>query len=307
MPRDSDSLAPQDGAVGAIRRLRVIRNPVAGQRRGGLFREVLRHLEALGCVVEVVDTAGPGDATRLAAEASPARYDAVVVAGGDGTINEALNGLTGPGGSGLPLAILPLGTANVLAAELGLPNRSADIARLIARGSARPVHLGEANGRRFSMMVGVGFDAHVVASVRPGIKRLIGKGAYVLETLRALLDYRFATYRVAVDGTEYRAASAVVANGHYYGGRFTCAPQASLADPDLHVCLFLRGGRWNAIRYALGLLRGRLQHYRDVLILRGAKVEIDGAEGAAQVDGDVLGHGPVRLSGAGAPYPVIAA
>src|SRR5690606_30882041 len=126
-------------------------------------------------------------------------------------------------GGDMPLGIIPMGTANVLAAELGLPDDAAGIAHVIAAGASAPVCLGQANGRHFIQMAGIGFDAYVVSRVHPRVKRLLGKGAYVMESLRAFRGFAFHRYRVTIDGRTYVAASAVIANGHYYGGRFTCA------------------------------------------------------------------------------------
>src|SRR5262249_60700955 len=149
----------------------------------------------------------------------------LVIAGGGGTINEAVNGLLSRGGGAAsPLALVPLGTANVLANEIGLVTAPAAVARTIARGAAVRAYVGIANGRCFTAMAGAGFDAHVVAHVSLRLKRLLGKGAYVLESLRQLWRFPFPRYRVTIDGQSYDAASVIVAKGHYYGGRHLRAP-----------------------------------------------------------------------------------
>lgn len=276
-------------------RLLIIRNPTAGRgRRAKFFQDIRSALLHAGCRVEIRDTEGPGAAEDMARAARQGGYDAVVVAGGDGTINEAVNGLAG---GSLPLGIIPLGTANVLAAELGLPAGAAAIARVIAEGAPFPVHLGRANERFFIQMAGIGFDAYVVAKVRPGFKRLLGKGAYVVESVRALWGFSFARYRLNIDGKIHEAASAVIANGHYYGGRFTCAPAARLDRPVLHVCLFERPGPWNALRYAAGLTFGRLDRMADVRIVAGDVIAIAGPDGdPLQGDGDILATLPAVVS-----------
>ena len=167
--------APENAAAPAVRgrRLLVIRNPAAGSR-GGRFAATLDRLTGLGCRIEVRETGARGDAERFAQE--PGDRDLVVAAGGDGTINEVANGLVA-GASGLPLAILPLGTANVLAGEIGLGLDPGAVARTIARGAPRRISLGRVTGaqaggggaaRLFFQMAGVGFDAHAVAGVNPG-------------------------------------------------------------------------------------------------------------------------------------------
>ena len=150
---------------------------------------------------------------------TPALHNLVLaVAGGDGTINEAVNGLIAAAGTAqaapLPLAIVPLGTANVLAREIGQAISSGAAAETALRGQARQVYLGQANGRCFTIMAGVVFDAHVVANVSLGLKRRIGKLAYVWEALRQLFLFPYARYRVTVDGdTSPSDMALLMANG----------------------------------------------------------------------------------------------
>lgn len=276
------------------RRILVIYNPVAGRRKLHMLSEILSALEEHGCEPMVMMTTGRGAARALAASASADDYDLVAAAGGDGTINEVANGLAG---SGPALGIIPLGTANVLAHEIGMPVGAEDIARVLAEGPIHPVYAGTVDGRRFLIMAGAGLDAHVVAHVNSGLKKRIGKLAYVWETLRLLVRYPLDIYRVTVDGRVFEAASVVVAKGHYYGGTFTCAPEARINIPEFHVCLLHRSGRWNVIRYAFALAQGRLYELPDVEIVKGTTVTIEGYEGEPlQGDGDVIAHLPVTIS-----------
>jgi YegS/Rv2252/BmrU family lipid kinase len=291
----------------AARRVTVLFNPAAGGRRRGRLEQTLQLLRESGCAITVQATAARGDAEDMArayGAAAPAS-DLLVVAGGDGTINEALNGLLA-NGAAAPLALVPLGTANVLAAEIGLVTTPAVVARTIAQGVAADAHVGIANGRCFAAMAGVGFDAHVVANVGLDLKRRLGKGAYVVESIRQLFRFRFPRYRVTVDGQAYEAASVIVAKGHYYAGRFVCAPEARLDRPEFHVCLFERGGRWNAIRYAIALALGRLPRLADFRIVRGRTVTIDGPAGdPLQGDGDIIARLPARIEIAPRPLRLI--
>ncbi|CCQ74665.1 diacylglycerol kinase family protein [Magnetospira sp. QH-2] len=276
------------------RRILVIHNPIAGKRHGGLFQRVIDKLRDFGCMLTIRDTTRRGDAETFASEASADQFDALVAAGGDGTINEVINGLDD---FRLPLAIVPLGTTNVLAREIGLAVQADAIARTIAEGNPTPIHVGLANDRRFIQMAGIGFDAQVVAQVNPSIKKLIGKGAYVVETFAQLVKYSFPRYRLTLDGKPEEAASAVISNGRYYGGKFVCTPDARLENGDFQVCLFRNSGRWNTLRYAWGLVTGRLGGYRDVVIMTAREITVEGPVGdPVQGDGDVLGHLPITLS-----------
>ncbi len=303
MRRDIDpavtATAADASVEGCRRRVMIIHNPNAGRRRRrSRLHDVLIELERLGCAVDVRSTAGAGDAERYArgARASAAAGDGpdvVVAAGGDGTINEVVNGLAG---GTMPLALLPMGTANVLAAEIGLREEPRDIARTIQRGEAVTIHLGEVNGRRFTLMAGIGLDADVVASVQPRLKRATGKFAYAVATLQRWLQYRRHRFRIEIDGVAHDAAAAVVANGHYYAGRFVCAGDARLTDPWLHVCLFEKPGRWHAAFYMAGLFGGFLPRVKSFRVVPGRDIAIL-EQGARPVQGDgaVIARLPVRI------------
>ncbi len=285
------------------RRVLVIFNPAAGWRRRQRVAQFRRALDASGCAVTVRETTGPGDATRIAAETSIQGFDVIAIAGGDGTINEAVNGLAA---GHPPIAIVPLGTANVLAHELGLSLDMEACATLVAGGTPRDVYVGSINGRRFTMMAGVGFDAHVVSRVTPRLKRRLGKLVYVLHSVAAMVDYDLADYELVIDGTPTRAASAVIAKGHFYGGTFSCTPDARLADPWFHVCLFRSGGGWNVLRYATGLLAGRLDRFGDVDIVRAREVRISGGvEEPVQADGEIVTTLPAVATIAPEPLSVV--
>ncbi|PIW26585.1 MAG: lipid kinase [Rhodospirillales bacterium CG15_BIG_FIL_POST_REV_8_21_14_020_66_15] len=289
---DSNALPGEpDTLPAAPRKVLVIFNPTAGMRRRARLDRVLARMRAFGADVTLYETAARGDAERAARETPAGPFDAIVAAGGDGTINEVINGLAG---RQVPLGIIPLGTANVLAAELGLPGDDDGLARTIALGCTRPITLGEVNGRRFVQMAGVGFDAHVVASVDAGLKRLIGKLAYVWETLRGFFRFRFRPYRLTVDGKAYDVGSAVIANGHFYGGRFVCAKDARLGDPRLHVCLFKSVGPWSALRYAAWMVLGRLDRLPDYEVVPATSIVVEGMAGEpVQGDGDIVARLPL--------------
>jgi YegS/Rv2252/BmrU family lipid kinase len=285
------------GKSGKGHNVLVIYNPAAGQWRQRRLRTTLAALKGLGCKVTLFATGKPGDAEQHAASLAAADYDVVVAAGGDGTINEVANGLAAAPGKAPPLAIIPLGTANVLAQEIGLRGDPRAVARAIAGKERINVHLGLANGRYFLMMAGVGFDAHVVANVDLALKRRTGKIAYVLETLVQGLRYGFPPCHVTLDGQNFEACSVVVCNGRHYGGPFVAAPNASLEEPAFEICLLERGGWRHVIRYGIALVLGRLSRLPDVRILTGHRLRIDGERGLpVQGDGDIIAHLPVEIS-----------
>ncbi len=303
MPRDARTavaFATPEEAIG--RRLLVVYNPAAGRRRRRRFMATLARLEALGCSISLRETAGPGDATALARGAGPGDGDVLVAAGGDGTVNEVVSGLVHEGRAApLPLAIVPLGTSNVLASEVGLRAEPEAAARTIARGAARPICLGRIRrpgeaARHFLLMAGAGYDAHVVAGVGPAAKRFLGRGAYVGELVRQAWMFGSPIYRVSVDGTAYETHSVVVAKARHYAGPFVIAPDARIEDPSFQVCLYERSGPGAVLRYIFGLVSGRLAGMAGFRVLTARRVGIEGPAGdPVQCDGDIITRLPVEI------------
>jgi len=301
----------------SIRRLLVIFNPTAGRRRPGYLQRALAAAKAAGAGIELSATQAAGDAEMMATRAVLAGgYDAIVAAGGDGTINEVINGMAGTGqaaGLALPaLGIVPLGTANVLAHELGVAADADQVGRWLATAAPRPIRLGRANGRLFVQMAGVGMDARVVAGIDPAVKRQLGKGAYALGSLREILAGPRRDYRVRATGpdgavTLLEGASCIICNGHYYGGTFVLAPAARLEGDCFQLVLFQRPGRFAALSYATAMVMGLIPRRRDVTILPVGTVEIEGPVGEpVQGDGDVIARLPVRIDRLPLPLSVLA-
>jgi len=294
-------LRPADQA--GRRNILVIYNPTAGWRRRARFRKTLRHLARLGCVVTVRETLAQGEAKTFAAEGAGQGYDAIVVAGGDGTINEAAGALAF---TSERVAVIPIGTANVLAGELGLPMKPEAVARTIVNGAERAIHIGRLGERHFMMMAGVGFDAHVVAAMESGLKNVLGRYAYVLAALRQLLRHKSTRYTVRLDQETVEVAGAIIANGRLYAGRYVVAPMANLEEPVFHAVLFLRRGRIAAFFYALSMLLGALPRSRGVRIVEVRTGTFEGPEGEpVQADGDPAGAAPVEFRIAGRRLTVI--
>ncbi len=285
------------------RRIAVIRNPIAGDRAASRFQAVLAALEARGCEVQVRETTHPNEIRELAAGISADAFDLVAAAGGDGTVNQVANGLAA---DAPPLGIIPLGTTNVLALEIGIPDNPSEIARIFAEGPSRPIHPGVTNGRRFLMVAGAGLDAHVIERTTPELKKWIGKRAYTWQGFKCFVQHPQGTYQVNIDGKVSTAAAVFVSNMRYYGGPYVLAPEASLEAPGFHVCLFRKPGRLNVARYGLALLAGRLPRLPDVEIIRGTSVVIEGRDNEpVQADGDIVGRLPITIETAPAPLQMI--
>ena len=279
------------------RRVLVIYNPIAGRRRHKRLRKVIERLEALSCHVVLRHTSHQGDAEIIARRGMFEDFDVIVAAGGDGTINEVLNGMAASDTTGPSLGIIPLGTANCLAIEIGLEPKNYDqIAHTIASGHGRRVHLGLANGRHFMMMAGAGLDARVVEGVNPILKRATGKLAYVVESFRQAMGYDFPTLQIRADGKTYEGRMAVACKGRHYAGPFICAPDAGLEKPDLEICIMPNKGMAGALRYGLALPFGKLAKLPEIQRVSAQALTITGPRGAPlQADGDIIARLPAEI------------
>ena len=238
-------------------------------------------------------TAGPDDATRLTAEAVARGAELVIVHGGDGTVNEALQALVG---TDVPLALWPGGTSNVLAHERGLPGNLDRLAGITAAGSTRRVSVGRAGQRYFLLMAGVGLDAEAIGSVHPGFKRLTGEGAYWLAGLKQLTDWNPVPFVMEANGERYRATFAVVANAASYAGGLRFAPDASMEDDLLDLCLFDATERARFARYLAAALSGSHVGLPGVTCVRARHAVAQGPDNRlVHVDGERLGRLPVAF------------
>jgi YegS/Rv2252/BmrU family lipid kinase len=290
----------------------LISNPNAG--RGGLqrAREIARFCASLkkrGVEVSALNTSGPNDATRLAAETARQGVRDVIVSGGDGTINEALQGLMG---TGARLAVWPRGTANVLARELGLPFDAEDAAEVIARGESQPVHVGcatnETTGERryFFLMAGIGLDASVVQRVSPRLKRRIGEAAFWYSGLGHLAHWQPSPFKVEVEGRTYGATFAAIGKAAHYGGNLAITPRARMEEPDFEVCIVNSKSRLKFLHLLSHAVRKRgvAENTRGVRFLRATRARVTG-EALVQIDGELTGQLPISFEIASSPIEII--
>jgi len=286
----------------------VIFNPVAGRRRAASLWKVLDLLVENGVKVEVAETQAAGHATELARAGVAAGEDMVVAAGGDGTIAEVANGLIGTGAA---LGVIPLGTANVLAKEYRLSTSPRGIANTLAYRRTKLLWPGLAQihggDQIFVQMVGLGFDGAVVQGIRPLLKRVIGRGAYVWQSVWESVAYGFPLLRLSIDGVAHEAASVVVSKGRLYGGPYMLAPDAHPEAPGFQVALFENPGTLPALLSGAALPLGLLPRCPGVRILPARHVEFVASNCPipAQADGDRLAGTPWAVKDAAAPIALI--
>jgi YegS/Rv2252/BmrU family lipid kinase len=273
----------------------LIGNPAAGSGRAERrIKEFVRRLKDRGHRVDIYISTGPGDARRKAGEAGPG-LDRLVVAGGDGTINEVINGLVDP--SLVPILHFATGTANMLALDIGLPTHPTALANVLESGEVRKVDLGFAGTRRFMLIASVGFDARVTEERRRLGGRPLGYPAYFLPIIRSLRRRGPAGLTVTVDdGPPHAAEIAMALKVRHYGGIFVFDENSTLESGVFHVCLFARGSIPSLLRYAaLGLAR-RTGGDAGITRLAGRRVKIEAPDPVpVEVDGDYFGPTPVEL------------
>jgi len=277
-------------------RIAAIFNPHSGG--GGYQRDVpliFAALRGLGYSVAELETGGPGDATRLAREAVADGFDVVCAIGGDGTVNETINGLAG---SETPLAIVPTGTVNVLAMELGIPLDPPDAVRLLEAPVVSWIDLGLAGERYFGLMAGVGMDAAVVASLNPTMKRALKEAAFAVQGLANYLTREEPLIRVTSEERTVEGYFAVFGNSSNYGGAFGITPLADMRDGLLDVCVLKDKSFLSTVWYwTAALINAHIKHPK-VEYFRTESASIatveEGKEVLVQTDGEVAGRLPME-------------
>jgi diacylglycerol kinase (ATP) len=283
--------------------IEVIHNPVAGQKAADRIEKVHAFLASKGADFRILRTEGGGDAVIMAREAALKGADTVVAVGGDGTIHEVANGLAG---TGTRLAIVPGGTGNVFARELGLPASVEGCLSLLTEGRTISVPLGKANDRFFVLLGSAGFDAEVVEQMNHRQKNRLGIAAYVLVGIRHFFRPPQPLWLYLPERERIEVQAVIVARGRKYGGNVTVAPDGNIEGNSFHVVALLRKGRWGLAKFTFDLLLGRHGRSRHVMIRQTTSVTVrSGIPSAAQVDGEYLGPLPVNFTMTDVPLRIV--
>jgi len=274
-------------------------NPASGQGKAAQEKRKLLDLAAMMPQVRTETTSDPEAISSLAAQAAAEHYDLIVAAGGDGTINAVVNGV---GDSRIPLGIIPLGTGNVLAHHLGIPVKNVeDAVRVLYGAKVASIDVARANGRRFTLMAGFGFDAAVVGAVSPKVKDVLGTMAYAPAVLGRLLKYAPTNFRLTLDDEstlQVKAYAVIVANCGTYAYNFRIAPDARIDDGLLDVLVFEaeKGSTLHLIGQALDTLFQQRLLGTELIYLKAAKLTVESDPHAmVQIDGDLCGTTPMDV------------
>lgn len=270
----------------------IIMNPAAKGEKAARFRERIKQLSA---GTELRLTSAVGDAEAIAREAVRSGYRTVVAAGGDGTINEVVNGL---GESGVNLGILPVGTMNVLAAELGLPVKDlAGCWNIITENHIRSIDLAKGNDRYFVQLAGVGLDAQVVRETDLNFRKNFGPLSYVVSLAQVASRVPPKLEVSTPDGALRTGCFVLVGNGRYYGGPFRVFTDAALDDGLLDVLIFRDIGYLDLVRYMQSFIFGGLSKLSGVEYFQTSSLRVTSQDSVpVELDGEVAYEVPVDFS-----------
>jgi YegS/Rv2252/BmrU family lipid kinase len=278
----------------------IIGNPAARKSSIKKIERASIFLQKKGFGTKILMTKKRGEATDLAHEMVKKKPFLIIAAGGDGTINEVINGIVH---TETPLAILPLGTANVLAKELGISENIYEALETAISRTPKTVSLGRIElldsstlkTHYFCLMAGVGFDGKTVYHVNTSLKKVSGKCSYIIGGIKNLSSYSPNELFFNIDGKEYSGYCAIIGKASRYGGNFKVTPEATLLEPTFHSCIFKGRKRSDLLRYVFGIIRGTHIKNDDVICLKSTNIEIQGTA-HIQIDGDYLGVTPAKLS-----------
>jgi YegS/Rv2252/BmrU family lipid kinase len=280
------------------RTLLILHNPASGpsRKRAADWGWLLESAEETGWRATLAVTQGPGDAERLVREAMDHGLDRVVVIGGDGTLNEVVQPLVG---TEVSVGLIPAGTSNILANELGIPEGFREAGAIALTGTPIPIDVGVANGRFFTLMVGVGFDALTTQLIWPQLKKLAGQATYLIAGLQSFLTHRATRMRIQVDGRRLRRLVyfMVIANTRLYGmASAVVAEHADVQDGRFDLCVF-RVRSWYQVIFSVLRIAFRLSTpFARMETHRCERVTVQSARQVPyQIDGDLAGYLPLTV------------
>lgn len=266
----------------------VILNPAARSERA---RNVWERIESLPRAL-VRPTRARGDAQRFAREAAEAGIRTVVAAGGDGTINDVVNGLAG---SDTALGILPVGTMNVFAAELGVPNDLEEAWEIIEAGYTRSIDLAQANEHYFVQLAGIGFDAQVVERTSWNFKKNFGPLSYLISAAQIAAE-KPPRIVVECEGRTREGSFVLIGNGRFYGAPINVFKEAKLDDGLLDILILRNLGYIDLARFLTGVFTGTHTEFEDVEYFQSPSVRVRSEdEVPVEVDGELMGKLPVEF------------
>lgn len=272
-----------------MNKILVILNPAA---RGDRAKSLIDNIRALSIRAVVRVTSSAGDAEAMAERAVAQGYKTIVAAGGDGTVNEVVNGI---GEADVTFGILPVGTMNVFALELGIPmNNLRKAWDVIETGDTREIDLPMGNDEYFVQLAGVGLDAQVVRQTTRDFKRMLGPMSYVVSLAQVVAGRPPKLTVIDADGRKRNGCFVLVGNGRFYGGPLVLFREAALDDGLLDVVVFKNQSHWDVVRYVQAILFQAHPELPDVEYFQTSSLRVESnADLPVELDGEITGCVPV--------------
>ncbi|MFH1589989.1 MAG: diacylglycerol kinase family protein [archaeon] len=288
-------------------KIKLIINPAAGIQKKNLVKikntilslkqitpemKIKNFFEKKGLKIDVEETKKQSDATNIAKKSK--NYDIIIAAGGDGTINEVINGMQN---HKTKLGIIPLGSENVMAKELNIPLRITNACKTIIKGNTRKIDIGTINNKKFIFVAGVGFDAEAITNVQPILKKLLGGHAYTLAGLKTLFSHKPEELTIIIDGKKEKAYFAIVTNIKTYGAGIVIASNAEMDDGYLDLCLFKNKDLWSVMKYVVGAASGKMSKLKGIEQHKIKKAEITSKKKVSyHTDAEIGGTTPIKIA-----------
>lgn len=271
-------------------------NPASGTHSAERLQHSLERLNAHATNPKIFQVRTPAEidvcCARINEEHDP---HLIIVAGGDGTINAVVNSLNPATAT---LALLPFGTSNVLAAEIGITSLDDALERIVA-GKTCTLSVGvielEQRSHRFLLMAGIGLDGAVVRDVWPWGKRMLRQGAYALSALKSAIVWDSTVFEISTPEGDATCHTAIICNASRYGGNFILSPDSSPFSPGLSAVCITENKRRTYQSCALDLFRGKAETNMNMVRIHSSSFEVRGKQ-PIQIDGDFIGYGPARIS-----------
>ena len=274
-----------------MKKICIIFNPKAGSSKLAKLNKIIAELNKNNTVT-LFETTAAGDATNIARTES-ANFDILVAAGGDGTINEVVNGIN----PNTPLAIIPMGTANIVAIEAGISNNSKAICAAIKQGKTKRAYVSTINNKKFILMAGIGYDAKVVNNINPKLKKVFGKLIFALEGLKQFFKLKEFNITITSNNQTHHANWVLITNAKYYAGPHSITKRTNIFNENL-VCYLFQDLNKLSFLYNLFLIIffGDLSKSKKIKTIQSNSFDINSDNKTPiQCDGEPFGHLPATI------------
>jgi diacylglycerol kinase (ATP) len=277
----------ETGKMESSLQIKLIINPVAGRISADKTEEIIEFFQRNHAQVSFESTGKPHDATSISERAAREGFDTIVAVGGDGTVNEVLNGMAG---ADIPLGIIPLGSSNDFAQGLHIPIDTREACKCIMASNTKKIDIGKINNRYFINIAGVGLDANVSEAANAVSTRAKGMAPYFLALLKVLIRSNPRDYSLTLDGKTKRVKAWLISigNGSQYGGGMRILPTADTADGYFDICVIKDIDKWRIFYYLPLLIKGKHLSLANVAVYRAKEIEVKGLGCLGHADGEVL-------------------